>query len=55
LKHVALGETKTVGNSDLRDRERNGAGCKRQQRIPLEATSSFLDNDKDRTLVLGVD
>jgi hypothetical protein len=55
MTHLALVETKTVGNSDFRDRERNRVGVKRQQRIPLEAPRSFLDKDKDRTLVLGAD
>jgi hypothetical protein len=40
LTHLALTEPKTVGNSDLRNREKNGAGCKPQQRIPLEAPRS---------------
>jgi hypothetical protein len=53
LTHIDLVETKTVRNRELRDRERNGGGCKRQQRIPLEAARSFLD--QDRTLVLGAD
>jgi hypothetical protein len=55
LTHLSLMEPKTVGNSDSIGRERNGAGCKRQQRIPLEVPRSFLDNDKDRTRVLGAD
>jgi hypothetical protein len=37
MTHLALVETKTVGKSDFRDRERNRAGVKRQQRILLEA------------------
>jgi hypothetical protein len=48
MTHLALVETKTVGNSNLRDRERNGAGCKLRQRIPREAARSF--HDTDRTL-----
>jgi hypothetical protein len=42
LKHLALVEPKTVGNSDLRDRERNGAGCKPQQRILRKALNGVL-------------
>jgi hypothetical protein len=53
VTHLVLVELKTVGNSELKERESNGAGYKRQQRIPLEAARSFLDHD--RTLVLGAD
>ncbi len=55
LTHLSLMEPKTVGNSDSRDKERNGAGCMLQKRISLEAPRSFLNNDKDLTRVLGAD
>ena len=40
LPHLVQVEPKNAGNSELKERESNGAGYKRQQRIPLEAARS---------------
>jgi hypothetical protein len=41
LTHLVLVEPKNAGNSELKERDRNGAGYKRQQSIPLEAARSI--------------